>query len=242
MKKPSFFSIILFFIFTIQIGAQESVSPIKQQDCFSVNSGKYISDGVVTGRVFKVAKPRIIDSVQKFAQNALVNVKIEIDENGSVIYAEADSKTPILRSLTEKAARQTRFSPTMVDGWSIKIKGQIFYKFNRGKVAISYKLEPVKYDYARFRLARAFDSQIISLIEDFQKNKNLDAYSFVKNGQAKIQLCMGEITPEIIEKIKQTQFELLEKTKSDGIIGQIVVEKLEKLADIEEIRFIVPEP
>jgi hypothetical protein len=245
MRKAIPFLIIFLSVSVAETLAQNSNQPNSPRNCSYVRKPiKTISGGVVMGRAFKIAYPRLNDSAKIFAQNTIVRVKIEIDENGKVISAETDSKTSLLRKVSVQAAQRTSFSPTMVSGAAVRIKGLIIYKFNQGKTDVSYRLEPIKYKFteADFELQRIFDFEIIEAIADFRVGTSLDSYAFIKNNQANIQLCMTEKTPKIVEKIKQIGFNLLEETQGNGLVGQIAVKNLRKLADIEEIRFIVPEP
>lgn len=175
-----------------------------------------------------------------------MTVKIEIDESGKVISARTDTEDSILRNPLEKAAFQTKFTPSSAENSPIKITGQIIYEVRNGKTLISYSFDPVQYtpkpfSYDAFKRVRIFDSEILSVITNFGLGKSDGLVNFVKDGQANIQICLDTKTQEIVDKIKQTGFELLEETQSNGLVGRIAVGNLEKLTDIEEIRFVVPE-
>ncbi|MBP9111141.1 MAG: energy transducer TonB [Pyrinomonadaceae bacterium] len=47
-----------------------------------------------------------------------------------MVSANAVSGHPLLKASAEAAARNARFSPTMLSGEPIKIKGVIIYNFN----------------------------------------------------------------------------------------------------------------
>ena len=59
-----------------------------------------------------------------------VSVKILVDENGNVISASAVSGNPLLRQVSEIAARNARFTPTLLSGKPIKMTGYIDYRFS----------------------------------------------------------------------------------------------------------------
>ncbi|MCA1618831.1 MAG: TonB family protein [Acidobacteria bacterium] len=61
--------------------------------------------------------------------SGLVKVKVTVDETGRVISAEAVSGHPLLREAAVAAARQARFSPTLVDGKPVKVDGVVSYNF-----------------------------------------------------------------------------------------------------------------
>jgi TonB family protein len=58
-----------------------------------------------------------------------VNVQVLIDETGKVISAQAVSGHPLLRAAAVQAARQARFSPTMLGEQPVKVSGVITYNF-----------------------------------------------------------------------------------------------------------------
>lgn len=58
-----------------------------------------------------------------------MTVEVEIDEEGRVTRAQAVSGHVMLQSSAVNAARQARFSPTLLSGTPVKITGQIVYNF-----------------------------------------------------------------------------------------------------------------
>ena len=58
-----------------------------------------------------------------------VNVEILIDESGRVISARALDGHAMLRGAAEQAARQARFTPTILGGRPVKVSGVITYNF-----------------------------------------------------------------------------------------------------------------
>lgn len=59
-----------------------------------------------------------------------VVVWVVVDEEGKVVAAQAHSGHPLLRASAVKAAREARFTPTLVDGKPVKVAGVITYNFN----------------------------------------------------------------------------------------------------------------
>jgi periplasmic protein TonB len=92
---------------------------------------KIISIGVVNGKATNLPKP--IYSAAAKAVNAMgdVNVQITIDERGNVISAKAVNGHPLLRADSEKAARNAKFSPTLLSNQPVKVTGVIVYKFSK---------------------------------------------------------------------------------------------------------------
>jgi protein TonB len=58
-----------------------------------------------------------------------VNVEILIDEEGRVVSARAVDGHAVLRTAAEQAARQARFTPTILGGRPVKVSGVITYNF-----------------------------------------------------------------------------------------------------------------
>ncbi|QYO66445.1 energy transducer TonB [Leptolyngbya sp. 7M] len=58
-----------------------------------------------------------------------VTVQVLIDEDGNVVSASAVSGHPLLRAAAAAAARQAKFSPTMLSGQPVKVSGVITYNF-----------------------------------------------------------------------------------------------------------------
>ena len=58
-----------------------------------------------------------------------VVVMVVLDEEGKVIAAQAVSGHPLLQAAAVKAARESTFEPTTVDGKPVKVTGTILYNF-----------------------------------------------------------------------------------------------------------------
>jgi len=52
-----------------------------------------------------------------------------VDEEGKVISATAVSGHPLLHASAVRAARQARFTPTLLSGKAVKVSGTINYNF-----------------------------------------------------------------------------------------------------------------
>ena len=58
-----------------------------------------------------------------------VNVRVLIDEQGTVISASAVSGHPLLRTAAEAAAKKAKFAPTRLSGQPVKVSGILVYNF-----------------------------------------------------------------------------------------------------------------
>ena len=62
-------------------------------------------------------------------QTGTVAVKVLVDETGRVIQACAISGPRLLKAASEQAAYAARFSPTLLDGKPVKVRGIITYNY-----------------------------------------------------------------------------------------------------------------
>lgn len=60
-----------------------------------------------------------------------VKVQVTIDENGNVVSARAAEGHPLLRGVSEQAARGAKFKPTTLNGVPVKVTGIITYNFKK---------------------------------------------------------------------------------------------------------------
>jgi protein TonB len=58
-----------------------------------------------------------------------VTVQVTIDESGNVVAAQAVSGHPLLQAAAVAAARQAKFSPTLLSGKPVKVTGVLTYNF-----------------------------------------------------------------------------------------------------------------
>lgn len=91
---------------------------------------KTISGGVVNGKATFLAVPSFPAAAKAVKASGTVNVQVTIDEEGNVIAAEAVSGHPLLRAASVKAARESKFNPTILNGQPVKVNGVIVYNFN----------------------------------------------------------------------------------------------------------------
>jgi TonB family protein len=88
-----------------------------------------ISGGVLNGRAVNLVTPSYPPAARAVRASGTVDVQVVIDENGNVINATASSGHPLLRPVAVQAARQSKFSPTLLSGNPVKVEGVIRYNF-----------------------------------------------------------------------------------------------------------------
>jgi TonB family protein len=88
-----------------------------------------ISGGVLNGKAISLPAPEYPAMAKQARASGAVAVQVLIDENGSVVSARATSGHPLLQAAAVAAARQAKFSPTLLMGEPVKVTGVIVYNF-----------------------------------------------------------------------------------------------------------------
>ena len=88
-----------------------------------------VSQGVLTSKALFLATPTYPPLARPIRLQGIVTVQVLIDESGRVVSAKAISGHPILIPEAQKAAMQSRFSPTLLSEQPVKVSGVITYNF-----------------------------------------------------------------------------------------------------------------
>jgi protein TonB len=88
-----------------------------------------VSGGVLNGKAISKPQPTYPPIAKAARAAGTVTVQIVVDESGRVISASAVSGHPLLQQAAVAAARQARFSPTLLSGQPVKVSGVITYNF-----------------------------------------------------------------------------------------------------------------
>ena len=88
-----------------------------------------LSGGVLNGKAVNLPKPVYPLAARSAGMGGTVVVEVLIDESGKVVSARAISGPTMLRGACVDAARQARFSPTVLSGQPVKVSGVIHYNF-----------------------------------------------------------------------------------------------------------------
>jgi len=87
------------------------------------------SGGVINGKATYLPKPAYPAAARAAKASGAVYVEVLVDEQGNVISAVAVSGDPLLRASAEEAAKGAKFSPTLLSGTPVKVKGVLVYNF-----------------------------------------------------------------------------------------------------------------
>lgn len=84
---------------------------------------------ILNGEAKYLAKPPYPQPAKLVHASGAVNVQVTIDESGNIIAANAVSGHPLLRQVSEQAARSSKFNPTILNDQKVKVTGVIVYNF-----------------------------------------------------------------------------------------------------------------
>jgi len=87
------------------------------------------NESAINNNASILAKPNYPAAARAVRASGAVNVQVTIDEDGEVVMANAVSGHPLLRQAAERAARESRFTPTTLEGQPVKVRGIIVYNF-----------------------------------------------------------------------------------------------------------------
>ncbi|HKO63083.1 MAG TPA: VIT domain-containing protein [Pyrinomonadaceae bacterium] len=86
---------------------------------------------------------------------------------------------------------------------------------------------------------------LVAVVERLRIKKNTpgaEEIKFVKNGKAELQIWLVDKTPEALAKLKALGFEMvLNPTTSKLVIGRLPVAKLQRLAELDIVRYVAPQ-
>jgi TonB family protein len=109
--------------------SNEELTTAKTKTPGQTTSAKPISGGVLNGKAISLPAPAYPPAAKAVKAEGTVSVEVLVDEKGNVVSARATSGHPLLRSSSEKAAREAKFSPTVLQGKPSKVSGIIVYNF-----------------------------------------------------------------------------------------------------------------
>ena len=111
---------------------------------------KQINGGILNGKAMSLPKPVYPEQAKADKLEGIVRIEVVIDESGEVISAEpasglvdvyrpggsgmpekepANAADPLLIDAGLEAAKKAKFSPTLLNGVGVKVKGTIVYRF-----------------------------------------------------------------------------------------------------------------
>lgn len=215
-----------------------------------------ISAGVINGKAVSLPRPVYPASARAVRAVGPVSVQVTIGEKGEVVDAKAVSGHPLLRAAAEKAAKSSRFAPTLLSGQAVKTTGLLTYNFTRPNVPATPPRTAVKLNAfttetavpvppmsAEQKRAEKFHVWIFSLVDRLNKGDAAagpNESAFVRDGKASIRIVVSDTSPAFIEKLKSLGFALEAPARGKSISGSIAIERLAELVEFDQVRYILP--
>ena len=88
-----------------------------------------IEGGALNAKATSLPKPVVTEEMKRVKASGKITVRVIVDENGKVVFAQAQNGTHLLREAAEAAARQATFEPTVKDGITVRVTGTLTYDF-----------------------------------------------------------------------------------------------------------------
>jgi TonB family protein len=85
---------------------------------------------VLNGKAVYLPRPLYPPTARTVRASGVVTVEVTLSEEGKVLSARAVDGNPFLRQAAVDAARQARFTPTILSGKPVQITGLITYNFS----------------------------------------------------------------------------------------------------------------
>ena len=90
---------------------------------------KPVDGGLLNSKAISLPKAIYTEEAKRVKASGKITVKVIVDENGKVIFAQALNGQAALREAAEAAARQAIFQPLVQDGITVRVTGTLVYDF-----------------------------------------------------------------------------------------------------------------
>jgi TonB family protein len=206
------------------------------------------STGVLNGKATNLPKPDYPAAALAVNAHGTVDVQITVGTNGKVESAKAISGHPFLRAAAVKAAFSSEFVPITISGTAIRVSGVIVYRFVDAR-GVTPEVEDMKVDPPSpaekrlITLAGRSHGWIYAVVQRLQKGETSPTPNeslFVHNGKADIQIELTSRSTEVLNRLAAAGFEFVQEKGKAAVIGRIPLDKLAALAEIDEVKLILP--
>jgi TonB family protein len=85
--------------------------------------------GPLDSKATSLPKPVVSEEMKRVKAKGRVTVKVIVDENGKVTFAQAQNGVAVLREAAEEAARKATFAPMVQGGITVRFTGTLTYEF-----------------------------------------------------------------------------------------------------------------
>lgn len=201
----------------------------------------------LNGRASVVPEPVYSTAARQANALGKFEVEVRIDKTGSVVSAKAVSGHKLLRESAEAAALLSKFDPAFLDGRPIRVTGSIVYNFkNADSVDVSLlkmKAKPFNdEDRKAFAVGVKLHFWLYAMTERLRNGvseASPNEAKFVNSGKAETQVFVKAKSPQLMEKLKNAGFQIASE-KGPMLSGRMAVEKIAALAEIDEVKLVLP--
>ena len=210
----------------------------------------------LAARAINMPMPEYPAGAKAAGATGIVAVQVTITAQGKVTSAVALSGHPLLRAPAVKAAESSMFEPAMVGGVPLTTRSIINYDFNASGVTSSVQhsvgavVNPAvpesrpltPQEAGELRLKQKLHVWLYAVVDRIEKSAAVSPNEsmFVRDGKASVELTFnGKVTPTLLAQLKAIGFEV-EKSDKSSATGTIAIEKLRELADVYEIKYVMP--
>ncbi len=102
---------------------------LDEAHCHPVGGEHVVTGGLVEGHALERPAPEYPAIARVARASGPVVVQMVVDEEGKVVAAQVVSGPTLLRAAALKAAREWRFTPTLLDGHPVKVTGTVTFTF-----------------------------------------------------------------------------------------------------------------
>jgi TonB family protein len=103
--------------------------PAEDEEDSDASDARTISGGVLNAKAVSKPQPPYPPIAKAARASGTVTVRVTVDETGSVVSASAVSGHPLLQAAAVAAAKQAKFSPTLLAGKPVRVSGTLTYNF-----------------------------------------------------------------------------------------------------------------
>ena len=112
-----------------EVAPRQEARPETAPCASSGGERKPIIGGILNGKAVSKPSPVYPPELRTSRVEGTVVVSVLVDEDGTVVQAEALTGPKALRDAAAEAARQAKFSPTRLSGCPVKVSGVVTYNF-----------------------------------------------------------------------------------------------------------------
>lgn len=205
-----------------------------------------VSEGVMQGSAVNKVQPAYPATAKAARASGQVQVQIVINEDGNVTEAKAIGGNPLLQASAVEAAKKWKFKPTELSGVPVKTQGVLNFNFALdGKTSgVADSTKPLPEEQRRQAMLAKLHPSVAAIVARLATkvaSPGSDEARFVSNGKAELQVWLVDKSDATIEHLKKLGFEIvLNPQSSKLVIGRLPIEKLEALANLAFVQYVLP--